>query len=191
MRRLLFTICLCLVATVAWAQEFGDGVEAYENGDYAQAFRIWLPLAERADTAAQYNVGLMYDNGFNVKQDYSTAIKWYRLSAGKGYAPAQNNLGSIHREGRGVPRDHLAAIKWYRQAANQGFSEAQYNLGSLYKSHEDYVSAHMWWNIAASKGHIDAGLNLDVVEKRMTPEDVHNAQRFARICLAKDYKYCN
>jgi len=49
----------------------------------------------------------------------------------------------------------------------------------------------MLWNIAASKGHKDAVSNLDVVEKKMTSEDVQKAQRFARMCLAKDYKNCN
>ena len=61
----------------------------------------------------------------------------------------------------------------------------------MYITLEDYIHAHMWWNIAASKGHKDAVSNLDIVEKKMTPEEVHISQKFARICLAKDYKNCN
>ena len=132
----------------------------------------------------------MYDRGYNVEQDYDAAIKWYRLAAGRGHAKAQNNLGSIYLEGKGVPQDYQNAINWYRQAAHQGNAEAQYNLGSVYETLEDHIYAHVWWNIAASKGHKDALFKLDLIEKRMAAEDVFKSQKRARICLAKDYRYC-
>jgi len=68
------------------------GLTAYNSGDYATALREWKPLAEQGDVDAQYNLGLMYDNGRGVPQDDKTAVKWYRLAAEKGDASAQYNL---------------------------------------------------------------------------------------------------
>ncbi len=38
--------------------------EAYERGDYALAYREFLPLAEDGDAIAQFRIGSMYMNGF-------------------------------------------------------------------------------------------------------------------------------
>ena len=37
--------------------------------------------ANQGQSWAQYNLGLMYDNGRGVLQDYKVAVKWYRLAA--------------------------------------------------------------------------------------------------------------
>ena len=42
--------------------------------------------AEQGNAAAQYNLGVMYDNGEGVPQDYAEAAKWYRLAAEQGEA---------------------------------------------------------------------------------------------------------
>ena len=53
--------------STAWAdtpeQQFQQGLTAYEQSDYQTAFKLWLPLAEQGDANAQYNLGIMYDNG--------------------------------------------------------------------------------------------------------------------------------
>ena len=55
---------------------------------------------------------------------------------------------------------------------------------------QDYVRAHMWWNIAASQGDKDASRNLDRVVKKMTPTQLQSAQKLARECMKKNYKGC-
>ena len=42
--------------------------------------------AEQGNAAAQYNLGVMYDNGEGVPQDYAEAAKSYRLAAEQGEA---------------------------------------------------------------------------------------------------------
>ncbi len=46
---------------------------------------------------------------------------------------------------------------------------------------QDYVRAHKWFNIAAARGYADAAKNRDNVAKRMTPAQVAEAQRLARV----------
>jgi hypothetical protein len=53
---------------------------------------------------------------------------------------------------------------------------------------QDYVRAHMWFNIAASDGHKDATNNRDIVAKRMAPFQIENAQILSRECVKKKYK---
>ena len=70
-------------------------------------------LAEEGNPIAQYNLGLMYDNGEGVPQDYAEAMRWYRLAAEQGCADAQYELGYMYENGLGVPQDYAEAAHWY------------------------------------------------------------------------------
>ena len=84
----------------------------------------WFRLAaEQGLASAQFNLGLMYDEGRGVPQDDQEAVKWYRLAADQGDALAQNNLGLMYRNGRGVPQDYVRAHMWVNLAAAQGQDE--------------------------------------------------------------------
>ena len=81
----------------------------------------WYRLAaEQGGVSAQYNLGVMYDNGDGVPQDYKEAVKWYRLAAEQGDAKAQNNLGFMYQIGQGVLQDNAIAHMWYNIAAANG-----------------------------------------------------------------------
>jgi len=45
---------------------------------------------------------------------------------------------------------------------------------------QDYVQAHMWWNLAAVNGYKDAVDFREHTTKKMTPADISNAQHMAR-----------
>ena len=57
--------------------------------------------AEQGDARAQFNLGIMYDNGEGVLKDEAEAVKWYRLAAEQDLANAQNNLGTAYTNGQG------------------------------------------------------------------------------------------
>ena len=61
---------------------------------------------------------------------------------------------------------------------------AQYNLGVMHNNGEgvpqDYVQAHMWWNLAAVSGDEDAIGNRNIVAEDMTPAQLAEAQKLAR-----------
>ena len=92
---LLSLTFLFLFSGSVYGDDFQDGVDAYKNGDYKEAVRLWLPLAEQGYANAQYNLGLMYANGQGVPQDDKEAFKWYRLSAEQGNSTAQIVLGNM------------------------------------------------------------------------------------------------
>ncbi len=83
----------------------------------------------------------------------------------------------------------IRSVKWSRKAAEQGKARAQYNLGIMYGKGQgvpqDYVQAHMWFNLAASRfppgeDRDRAVKNRDIVAKRMTPAQISEAQKLAR-----------
>ena len=107
-------------AVSAQAQDFDRGLAAYQSGDFATAMKEWRPLAEQGDASAQYNLGVMYMNGYGVVQDYAEAVKLYRLAAEQGYASAQNNLGWMYDNGNGVLQNNILSHMWYNIASANG-----------------------------------------------------------------------
>ena len=105
----------------AWTNDVSDSRET-------------LQLAERGNAQAQFNLGMMYENGQGVRQDDAEAFKWYQQAAEQGYAPAQVLLGAMYKNGQGVRQDDAEAVKWYRQAAEQGYSPAQVLLDTVYNN---------------------------------------------------------
>ncbi len=86
MKRWLFCLifALSLYCGFVKADTFGDAGAAYVKGDFAQVIILLRPLAEKGNSEAQYKLGVMYEEGKGVVQDYEEASKWYRLSAEQG-----------------------------------------------------------------------------------------------------------
>lgn len=81
--------------------------------------------AQAGEADAQYSLGLRYDNGQGVAQDFTEAVRWYRLAAEQGNPAAQYNLGAMYSNGQGVPRDVVEAYKWRSLAASRAPSDDQ------------------------------------------------------------------
>ena len=69
-------------------------------------------------------------------------------------------------------------------AAEQGYADGQLMLGASYKFGEgvpqDYVQAHMWFNLAAANGNVVAIEARNRIAASMTPEQIAEAQKLAR-----------
>jgi TPR repeat protein len=61
-----------------------DADAALKRRDYQTAVRLIRPLAEQGNANAQYNLGVLYDNGLGVPQDKVRAYMWFTLSASQG-----------------------------------------------------------------------------------------------------------
>lgn len=102
-RMILCLLPALLLAFHAAAQDFDGGLAAYKRGDYANALKVFKPLAAGGHAQAQYHLGLMYEYGWGVKRDYSRAASWYRKAAEQGDTGAQLNLDFIYLNGRAAP----------------------------------------------------------------------------------------
>ena len=150
--------------------------------------------ADQGDAEAQYNLGVIYNNGEGVPKDDAEAVRWFQLAAEQGYAKAQFELGYKYRWGQGVPLDDAEAVRWYRLAAEQGDDIGQFSLGTMYAVgqgvRKDSVLAHMWFNIAGANGNEAARKQRDNLEDDMTRAEISRATELARACMASDYQDC-
>lgn len=153
------------LASPVEAQDYYAGALAHSRGDYATAVEIWRPIAERGDADAQAALARAYQEGEGVPQDYSEAARWLHKAAKQGVPFAQASLGYKYRDGKGVL--------------------------------QDFVLAHMWFNIVSANSvrpnifEISGRIQRDAIEKRMTPEQVSNAQTRARVCMSSKYENCD
>ena len=130
MTRAVLMLCAALV-TVSVRADFNDGVAALVAGDFDQALRTFVPLAETADHAyAQYFLARMYADGRGVEKSPEEAAKWFRKAAEKGVQEAQFRLGGLYERGEGVPQDMEYAYGWYGVSAHIGNPHATAALES-------------------------------------------------------------
>ena len=196
MRKLIATLCLTIAVLlgstgVSVSDGFDKGERAYKNGDYATAMREFKLIAEEEGGAgAQYLVGMMYAMGKGVPKDYKAAFKWFKLAAEGGDLDAHKSLGQMYFDGMGVPQDHQMALKWYKRPAERGHADAQIALGGTYAAIEDYIAAYMWNEIAATNKQKNSGQMRNLIESKMTPDQIAEAQKLVRECVRKKYKGC-
>ncbi len=80
--------------------------------------------ANAGDAKAQYELGVKYEYGQGVDQNYGKAAEWTRKSAEQGYADGQYNYGLMLEYGQGVGKNLAEADAWYARAAEQGMKGA-------------------------------------------------------------------
>ncbi|MXY25869.1 MAG: redoxin domain-containing protein [Acidobacteria bacterium] len=142
--------------------------------------------AEEGDPEAQVQLGQAYQSGNGVAMDDDAATAWYLRAAEQGSADAQFHLGFAYSGGSGVPLDYNESHDWFERAAEQGHDAAQWMLGSLFYSFgrgdvaRDDVKGAMWLYLAVSQNDRHDRTTLDMLEARMTPAQIEEAQRLAR-----------
>ncbi|WP_416896722.1 MAG: tetratricopeptide repeat protein [Minwuia sp.] len=111
------------------------GRDAFIRGAYAEAMDVWLPLAEAGDAHAQFNIGLMHDEGLGTAPDQELARIWWTRAAEQGLAEAHHNLALLEIElaSRDLGGDIAAAVGHLESAAETGHLQSHYTLGKLYE----------------------------------------------------------
>ena len=158
--------------------------DVYNISDYS--------LVQRAENA----LGEIYEQGLGVKQNYKEAAKWYRRAARKfflldyctprntyyrscraysNYPEAQYKLGLMYANGYGVPEDSLLAHMWWSIASTN--EELRY--------HQFCINAGMrtgcdgYYSLGEIKGIKDAMEGIKILEKKMTPQQIEEAETMA------------
>ncbi len=108
------------------------GWQAFQRGDFAAARAAWQPLAKAGDAPAQFNLGVMFDEGWGMAVDHGRARGLWQEAAEQGHVRAQHNLALLHIAGDDGAQDFAQAVFWLKQAADQGFARSQYSLAKMY-----------------------------------------------------------
>ena len=176
----------CALTILIWGSlcagaDLESAKRAYEQKDYATAFKEFAPLAEQGNAYAQLYLGKMYMMGQGVLKDPDQAIKWFKASALQGNADAQFFLGSYYL----LPhRDINEGVKWLRLSAEQGNHDAQLLLGKSYLQGDkelprDPVQADMWLRLAAKDNLEFYQTQLLAAEGQMTPDQIARGRALA------------
>lgn len=168
-----------------------DAIALYRNQDYKGA----LPLFRKVDKSSisQFYLGVMYEYGYGVAQDYAEAVRWYRKSADQGDKAAQFNLGVMYEMGRGVAQDYAEAVRLFRKLADQGDDDGQCALGVMYEYGkgvpQDASEAVRLYRKAADQGLARAQCNLGTMydEGKGVAMDDAEAVRWYRKAAEQGY----
>ena len=152
------------------------------RGSFVSPTRSLPSLAEQGNVEAQFNLGLLYDQGRGLPKDKQEALRWYRRAAIQGDMFAQNALGDNYWEGTGVPKDDREAVRWWRLAAAKGFVPAQHSLGKILAGGSqgipaDKPQAYMWLMLSAAQGDEEAGRQGHLLSKQLKPTEVTNVKK--------------
>ncbi len=131
LRGLLLGAALALACGLADPTDVSEGLTDFSAGRFAEALTDWQAAAQAGDPAGDLYIGVMYDSGQGVEQDYAQALTWYKRAAEAGSAAGAFNVGVFYDNGLGVDQDQREAAIWYGRAAAGGFARAQYNLALL------------------------------------------------------------
>lgn len=69
-------------------------------------------------------VGLLYEDGKGVRQDYAKATEYHKKGCDLGYAEPCERLGDLYIAGKGVPRNRSSAKRLFGKACDLGEQEA-------------------------------------------------------------------
>lgn len=146
----------------------GKGVQTTRSSfnSNESEFERKVRLAEGGDNIAQFNLGLMYENGDEIPQDYSSESPLRKMS--------WISIRALHLK---------EAEKWYVKSAKKGNSDAMFNLGVMYHNEEapkdNPFIAYAWFRAAKENGHEQAEINLDILTAKMTKEQIKQARSLA------------
>ncbi|KAG0376719.1 hypothetical protein BGX24_007313 [Mortierella sp. AD032] len=143
--------------------------------NYVLAMYLFRKAAVQGNSIAQYNIGLLHEEGHGVMKDSMKAASWYRKAADQGLKDAQSCLGTLYVKGDGIQKSNALALQWFVKAAEQGDTSAQFNLGCMYFTGEG-VPVHngramTWFKKAAQGGHLRAREAYeDLMDKGFSPD---------------------
>ena len=81
-----------------------------------------LQAAEAGDARAQYNLGILFDNGvddngYAVEGNRPQAVRWLLAAAEQGLPRAQVKLAEVYADGPDISGSHATACGWFLLAA--------------------------------------------------------------------------
>ena len=113
--------------------------------------------AKQGEGEAQLALGVKYEKGWGVRQDYKKGAYWILKAANNELAGAQFLASGLYMSGYGVEQDHNKSIYWMRRSANNNYAAAQIQMGSLSYYRKDFGPNHKtiakeWYGKACDNG---------------------------------------
>ena len=168
MKKITYALfCLSILSSVSSFAFQGDldrGIYELNRGAFKAAINEFEPLVAQEYSPAQYQMAVIYLNGYGVKKDPNKAFELFSLSASQNYPDALFSLSLMYSEGEIVDKDLKTAFALMERAAIRNLVGAQFNLGVMYfngtGTYKDYKKAARWYETAAKQNYALAQFNL-------------------------------
>ena len=97
MKKLIVSLGLAL--TLSFGATLDEGVKAFQKGDYKTALSIFEDLSSTNNSEAQFYLGLIYQYGKGVKQDYSKAKELFGKDCDLGEQLGCDSYAKLNQQG--------------------------------------------------------------------------------------------
>jgi TPR repeat protein len=144
---------------------FTIGEANYKRRRFYQAMNWYRLGASKNNSASEYQLGAMYENGEGVLLNYKLAMEWYLKAHNNGNTNTTNNIGMLHDQGKGVTQDKNKAFNWLLKATNANNAIAAYNLAMSYEEgqgvDENIQRAIEWYERSAKQVYKEAKYRIE------------------------------
>ncbi len=153
-------------------EELEQSIEAADDEERVQAQEdlaededtvdSYWAAAEKGDGEAWCALGILYEYGIGVEQDYEMAKSCYENGAELGDPEAMQYLGYLYEFGYGVDPDMELAVHYYEMAGEAGNSEGWMRLAYFYYDgdEENIPKTLEYLEMASDMGNADGWLLL-------------------------------
>ncbi|MCU7853774.1 MAG: SEL1-like repeat protein [Candidatus Thiodiazotropha sp. (ex Monitilora ramsayi)] len=156
----------------AQTDPFEMGMASLKEGDFAEAYCLWRPLAMRGHTEASFHLGWLYANGNGLRVDIPKAIYWWGQAANRGHSDAMFALALAYTQGEGIKQNDDEAVRWYFKAARNGHEDAREILKDKIRAKSKQIQPYLadilkenWLGfevkISAAEANLRSGPGID------------------------------
>ena len=157
----ILAVCLCSSLS---ANDLELGIYELNRGQFKAAMTQFEPLVAEGYSPAQYQMGLIYLNGWGVQKSQQKAFELFSLAATQNNPEALFDLANMYSEGKVTKKDLKTAFVLMEKAANKKLARAQFNLAVMYYHGDgiaqDDLKASRWYQKAADQNYALAQFNL-------------------------------
>lgn len=208
MKKIIIPIIILLGFISAFANEFEEQLKKAGNGNTTAQYELghlylkgdpnhgiqenpqkgifWL---RKAGMQGFLKAQISLRHAYRVMEkiaDPKEAVFWSKKASEQGDVNSQGSLGGDYYFGLyNIPQNYKLAYYWYKKAALNGDDLSQYMLGKMYSHGEgvpqNYKLAYIWFSISAAQGHKDAVKKRNLFERKLTPQQLGEAQDLAVI----------
>ena len=188
LKRLSILLLLgAFLATAPVHAQTGEGLDAFQQQNYALALRKLLPAARGGDVVAQRFVGLIYLQGLGVRRDAKQGVAWLEKARAQGDRDAGYFVGLARYYGDGVRQNLRQAFSLFESAAVTGHDGAALMLARMYHAgqgvgRDDRAAVH--WYMTAARYHPEALHELGEVVLQLDPAPVARTMAYTWFLLA-------
>ena len=159
---------LVLFVFTAFATTLTAANDAYKDGDYKSAIKLYKEVSRLGDDEATFKLGTIYYNGKGVKRDINKAMEYFEKASQYGHIKAKYNSAIIYGLKQYKFHSYNKAYKLFLDLAQNRYAKAQNKVGQylLYGLgvEKDYKLAVKWFEQSYfNGGYKPASCNLTLM----------------------------